>query len=212
MNPPDDFTDFELLRQMADSDAGIAREAWATFYVQHQLFLHRTCLCDHAWSLGVETVKEIVQDTFVKAFKSAPSFDTSETCEPEVQQRKVRAWLSQIAENLIRDRFRGQPEIDLVDEGEIDALSDNEPRHNDLPESEKLRLLRLGFESLSDVEQTVLRATMFWWRAGERYQRMPNSAVQQLSEQTGKTPENIRQIRIRAMNKLEDFVRSRTSQ
>jgi len=152
---------------------------------------------------------DVVHETFLKAFLRAESFNHQESCEAEVQERKCRAWLAAIAENLIRDRFRGQLEVPLADETEIERIESPEQEaadESEIPESERLRLLKLGFAQLSEIEQTVLRATMTFWQGDQAHQRMPNAAMQELSRQIDKSPENIRKIRSRAIDKLEKYV------
>jgi RNA polymerase sigma factor (sigma-70 family) len=212
MAPPcDDISDFELIRRMADEQANFAeaRGAWGHFYVRHHRFLLRVCMADHRYVLGAEEVKDVVQHAFFRAFDGAKTFHYTEDCPSVIQERKSRGWLIQIAENLVRDRFRNKPEVSLLDDNEIDRLTstaDAERDNDSIPESERLQLLRAGFILLSDVEQTVLRATMFWWQGDQQHQRMPHSALLELSKQTGKSPANIRQIRARAVKKLEKYV------
>jgi DNA-directed RNA polymerase sigma subunit (sigma70/sigma32) len=96
-----------------------------------------------------------------------------------------------------------------VDEGDLESLagaSDGDPDQIEAPQSERLIVLKAGFGLLSDAEQTVLRATMLWWKPDRRHQRMPESAMQELSKQTGKSPATIRQMRLRALRKLEKHV------
>jgi RNA polymerase sigma factor (sigma-70 family) len=213
MAPPrDDIPDFELIRRMADQKADFAqaREAWARFYVRHHGFLLRRCETNHAYVLGMPGVEEVVQDTFMKVFDGASTFNCADACEPSVQISKSRGWLVRISENLIRDRFRRQPEVCTVDEDELERHSSGtggDPDQTSLPESERLRLLKFGLAQLSDTEQTVLRATMFWWQPDQQHQRMPHEAMTQLSKHVGKSPEAIRQIRLRALKKLESYVR-----
>jgi RNA polymerase sigma factor (sigma-70 family) len=207
----DNIPDFELIRRMADQNADFsgARDAWGHFYVRHRCFLSRVCMANHAWLLGEGGVKDIVDDVFMKVFDNADTFDSAEVCEPPVQERKVCAWLACIADNLVRDRFRGQPEICIVDADEMEQLggtTDENSIEDQIPESERMKLLKSVFALLSDTEQTVLRATMFWWQADQQHQRMPHTAMEQLSKQVDKSPENIRQIRARAMKKLEKYV------
>jgi RNA polymerase sigma factor (sigma-70 family) len=211
VSPCDDIPDFELLRRMAEKQANFAeaRIAWGYFYVRHHRFLMRVCMADHRYVLGMEGVKDIVQQSFLKAFDGAETFDYAEVCEVSVQSRRSRGWLVQIAENLVRDRFRNQPDVCLVDDGEIEQLPATvveEPDANPVPESKRLSLLKTGFTFLSEVEQAVLRATMFWWQPDQQHQRMPHTALVELSNQIGKSPENIRQIRNRAIRKLEKYV------
>ncbi len=167
------------------------------------------CISDHGYLLGEDDIKDVVHDTFLKAFVRAESFNCQESCEADVQQLKCRAWLAVIAENLIRDRFRGQLEVSFADETEIERVESPKKEAADeaeIPEPERLRFLKLGFAQLSEVEQTVLRATMFFWQGDQEHQRMPNAAMQELSRQIDKSPDNIRKIRSRAIDKLEKYV------
>ena len=212
----DDVTDFDLIRRMADDQANFsgARDAWACFYSRHHQFLTRVCMSDHKYVIGVDGVQDVVNHTFIKAFDGAKSFNTSEDCEASAQARKSRGWLVQIAENIVRDRFRNQLEVSMLSDDEIELLPDTKDRESDshpVPESTRLRLITAGFALLSDVEQTVLRATMFWWQADKLHQRMPHVAMIELSKQIDKSADNIRQIRIRAVRKLEKYVNDNLS-
>jgi RNA polymerase sigma factor (sigma-70 family) len=209
--PCDDMTDFELIQRMADqgSNFAAAREAWEQFYLRHHRVLMYISMSDHGYLLGQDDINDVVHDTFLKAFNRAGSFDHQESCPADVQERKCRAWLAAIAENIVRDRFRGQLEISIVDETEIERTESPRQEATDeteIPEPERLKLLRSAFAGLSEIEQTVLRATMSWWQADQQHQRMPNAAMQELSRQIAKSPENIRKIRSRAMDKLEKYV------
>ena len=196
---------------MADHepDSSEARDAWSFFYIRHHQFLRRVCASRHGYLLGLAGVKDLVQDAFINAFNGAHTFNHAEQCGAPEQMLKCRGWLLAIAQNLVRDRYRGQPEMCLVDDADLEALaggSDGDPDQIEEPQSERLRLLKSGFGLLSDAEQTVLRATMLWWQADRQHQRMPESAMQQLSKQIGKSPDTIRQMRLRALRKLEKHV------
>jgi len=209
--PCDDMADFDLIRRMADqrSDFAAAKEAWEKFYLRHHRVLIYICMSDHGYLLGQDDVKDVVQDTFLKAFSRAETFNYQESCQADIQERKCRAWLAAIAENIVRDRFRGQPEISIVDETEVERIESPGQETTDeteIPEPERLKLLKSGFACLSEIEQTVLRATMSWWQPDQQHQRMPNAAMQELSRQIDKSPENIRKIRSRAIDKLEKYV------
>jgi RNA polymerase sigma factor (sigma-70 family) len=213
MVPPcDDMSDFELIRRMADQkvDFEAARNAWGCFYVRHQASLLLVCTYDYGCVIGREGVGDLVQNAFLRAFDGATTFDHAVACEAVVQKRRVRKWLARIAENLIRDRYRGQPDVRLLDDDEdletLGGPTDQSASQVRVPESKRLKLLKSGFALLSEVEQTVLRATMFWWQAGQEHQRMPHAAMEELSKQIGKSPANIRQIRLRSIEKLEKYV------
>lgn len=214
--PSDDIPDFELIRRMADRTGAFeqAREAWGLLYVRHHGFLLRVCEADHGYFIDTEIQRDLVNEAFMKAFARAVTFDYDEACQPCAQGRKCRGWLARILENIVRDRFRGQKEVPTMDVKDIESISEaavDDSGDGAAPESERLRLLKLGFESLSDAEQTILRATMAWWRPGARHQRMPNDAMLQLSKQVNKSPATIRQIRLRSIKRLERFVKDSLS-
>jgi RNA polymerase sigma factor (sigma-70 family) len=211
--PGAEISDFELVRRMADQtrDFAPAREAWGYLYIRHHRFLMRLSMANHGYLLGREGVKDLVQEAFMKAFDRAATFDHTEICDGPSQEKKLRAWLLRIIANLVNDRYRGQPEASFTDELDESNLVADPPEAEDAesPDSLRLDLLKSGFRSLSDIEQTVLRGTMFWWRPDQPHQRMPHAALSQLCEQTGKSAANIRQIRLRAVKKLQEYVNDR---
>ena len=159
---------------MADQkvDFAAARNAWGCFYIRHHASLLRACTCDYEYLIGTEGVGDLVQNAFLRAFHGATTFNHAEACEAVVQERKVRKWLARISENLVRDRYKGQPDVRLLDDGEdLERLGpeDESASQTQVPESKRLKLLKSAFALLSEAEQTVLRATMFWWQAGREH-------------------------------------------
>jgi RNA polymerase sigma factor (sigma-70 family) len=211
VQPCDDISDFELIRRMAgqESDPAGARIAWAAFYVRHQKNLVSVCMWHHEYLLGAEGVRDLVQDAFIKAFDGAATFNHAEICERTIQQRKCRRWLAKIAENLVLDRYKGQPQVDVVDDETLAILAGvigENQNEIQITENKRLTLLKAGFDLLSETEQTVLRATMFWWQPDHQHQRMPHEAMERLSKQVDKSVTNIRQIRARAIKELKEYV------
>jgi RNA polymerase sigma factor (sigma-70 family) len=212
--PQNDIPDFDLIRCMSDQEDAFdqAREAWGELYVRHCGFLRRICRADHGYYIDDEVQKELVNEAFMKAFDRATTFDYDEACDSCTQERKCRGWLSRILENIVRDRFRGQKDVPTVDVEDIESVGGPVSKTDEsIPESDRLRLLKLGLDSLSDTEQTILRATMAWWRPNTQHQRMPKDAMLHLSRQVNKSPATIRQIRLRAIKKLESFVKESLS-
>src|SRR6266849_5830525 len=122
------------------------------FYVRHHASLLLVCTYDHGYLIGREGVGDIVQNAFLRAFDGATTFDHAEACEAVVQERKARKWLARIAENLVRDRYRGQPEVRLLDDEDLERLggtTDESPSQTQVPESKRLKLLKSGFALLS---------------------------------------------------------------
>jgi RNA polymerase sigma factor (sigma-70 family) len=209
--------DFELVRRMANEpfDPPAAREAWGQFYTRHHRFLSRIFVLSFGRAAHSGSLDEAVQDAFMRAYRAASTFDYQDQSEPESQEKRVRGWLARILENLVRDRLGDANMVSLSDEEEMERLAANAKTDGEVvepPECERLKLLKSGMARLSDVEQTILLATGFWLRPGEQHQRMPHEAMEQLSRSTGKTNDNIRQIRSRAMKKLEKYINDHLGQ
>lgn len=67
---------------------------------------------------------------------------------------------------------------------------------NPWPESQRLMLVRAGFALLSDVEQTVLRATMAWWQSTAPTLQHSRQGVTALTETTSSpVPQTLRMAR-----------------
>jgi DNA-directed RNA polymerase sigma subunit (sigma70/sigma32) len=100
-----------------------------------------------------------------------------------------------------------------LDDDALERLGSNaagKQEEHPVPENKRMELLKSAFALLTDSEQTILRATMFWWQGDREHQRMPHAAMEQLARQVGKRPENVRQIRARAMRKLLKYVNEAT--
>ena len=67
--------------------------------------------------------------------------------------------------------------------------------------------VREAILSLNKREQIVIRVTMHWYQPEQAHQRLPNDVAAELAATLKTTPENIRQIRRRAMRKLEAYLR-----
>ena len=113
-------------------------------------------------------------------------------------------------EDLTRNRTADRPDAIQVavnpdPVGQWDT-ADRGSSEGEVPRSDRLRLLKSGFALLTVTEQMILYATTSWWQPDRENQRMPHEALQRLSGEIGKSPENIRQIRSRAIKKLTKYV------
>jgi len=206
--------DCELLRRMADdaSERSARREAWGVFYERHAKYVHRKCAAAHSKLIGIENVTDAVSDTFLRAYEKSATFRLS-GASAEDQERIVRAWLLRISENIIKDHFRNSPKIVFAEEPELDDRENVRDETENLsvgPPSAKSALVEEGLKQLSDREQRVLRETVFWYVPGARYQRMPHSAMASLAKELNTTPSNIRQIRVRALETLRQYILARS--
>jgi len=201
--------DAELLvfMSMQDDDPAAAKEAWAEFYERHAEYLHAVCWNAYGTLLhGDTSVADLVADTFRRAFERAGQFVCDLTGDEDDVRRLVRAWLGRIAQRLAQDVLRGRARLKLQHfEPEIwdripaaDAAVD--------PADPRVERVREALDQLNDREQLVIRVTFQWYRSGQEHQRLPNDVADELAATLRTTPENLRQIRRRALEKIRRYL------
>ena len=216
--PPNEDTDEDLIEYMAmKSDVDGARGAWRTFYGRHARFVYNAIMKRWGDVFTTTTVDDLVAETMVRAFERAETYDPSK-CPLELEKnshsspeeaeraavRRVRAWLMGIARNLVRDAFGAESKIPkpLDLEGEVGATITTSPSEP-TPEAQ-LSVAQQSLAELDERELAVLRLTGAFHPG-----RVSPGAMQELADQLGTTPENLRQIRHRAYNKIDRAYRRR---
>jgi RNA polymerase sigma factor (sigma-70 family) len=199
--------DLMVYMAMGREDPEAAREAWAEFYQRHVGYLYAVCRRAYAPILGGEAgASDLVADTFLRAYESAGTFDAGGLVDPERLRRRTRAWLGRIAQRLALTLLRGRGFVRTarVDVGEW--LETSAPEPVAAAESERISRVRQAIERLSDKEQIVIRVTFEWHEPGKPHQRLPNDVAEELAATLQTTPENLRQIRRRALKKIREFL------
>ena len=110
-----------------------------------------------------------------------------------------------MAQRLAQDVLRGRRRL-AAKELPAEAWQDVPPPARPVADPERTRAVRAAIETLSPREQTVLRVTMQWYQADKDNQRLPNDVAAELAATLATTPENLRQIRRRAMRKVKAFL------
>src|SRR5271166_4594264 len=67
---------------------------------------------------------------------------------------------------------------------------------------------RVMQSNLTDREEDVLRTTYHWYDPTKEHQKLPEAVLSSLAKRWNTTPDNIRQIRSRALRKLKDALES----
>jgi RNA polymerase sigma factor (sigma-70 family) len=212
-------SDEELLFYMAmrEEDGALARTAWDEFYTRHVNYLYGACRKAFG-CMGEEVVADVVQQSFVRVYENAGSFDGHGKTGEDARWR-TRAWLGTIANRVFLDTVRKQPVL-------VPALNDPDGSEADIisrggkwwtcddkvEDSPRIRLLEQGLTKLNEKEREVLCVTAFWYRPGAAQQRIPPADLQRLAASLQTTGENVRQIRKRALSKLRDFIESQEDQ
>ena len=205
--------DGELLRLIA-SQPDSACEAQEEFYQRHVRYMYGVSRRAFSDLLGPDKIEDVVQDTFVRVFTKAGTFSFDESMDLSGQRRAVRAWMGKIMDNIVMDYFRGQPEIHFVDEETLDsydvarAAQQGEPREGDGSVSRSQELLEDAFDTLTEDEKHVLRVTAFWYKPGQKQQKLPQKVMAELTESLHTNATNVRKIRSRGVAKIREYFES----
>jgi len=198
--PSDDV----LLARISDkSDESSCRAAWGTFYERHAEYLYGVCMRAYRTILGETGVEDLVAETFLKVYdKGAASYEPAEDGDADYRRQRVRAWLGTSAKNLVRDILRGRKRLPMS-HLEHEEWQDV-PEHDGCPQSKSAeKVCRVMEEVLSERERDVLRVTFHWHNPAKDHQKLPDEAVEELARLWNLKPDNIRQIRKRALQKLK---------
>jgi len=207
--PASDLTDekdADLLTfmTMADEDPAVARAAWEAFYRRHAAYVYGVCVRAYAKILGGEAgVCDLVADTFKRAYEHAETFEAGGITDPERMRLRTRAWLGRIAERLAQTRLRGRKRLPTrtLELGHWQEIGERPVRTQE--DAGRIERVRAAILSLSEKERVVIRATFQWYDPGVRHQRLPNEVAAELARTLRTTPENLRQIRRRALVKIK---------
>ncbi len=197
--------DAELLARMARADADElrARQAWGEFYSRHAGYLRAVGMRAYAQMLGgPDGVGDLLSETFALAYRRAGTFRTDGITDPDRLRRRARAWLGWIARRVVQDALRGRGgvrETHLRAE-HWQQVARDESRQP--VESADVRRVREALLHLAPREQWVLRVTFQYYQPDRDHQRLPNDVCADLTRTLRTTPENLRQIRKRALAKL----------
>ena len=99
---------------------------------------------------NLDDVEEVVQDTFVNAYRGLPQLKDTAT---------FKGWLTEIARNCARDRLRKQrPETVPIDEVRSPTLETSDSADADLIRDEQRELIRRAMKTLSQKDREIARA------------------------------------------------------
>jgi RNA polymerase sigma factor (sigma-70 family) len=131
-----------------------------------------------------EDAEEVVQDAFVKAFRSLSAFR---------RQSRFSTWLYRIVYNaaVSRKRLKGFDMQRLEDHPQAETFSDTEP----YPEADRRELLEKAMLKLPEEDRVVL--TLYY------VEELP---VEEIHQITGLSKANVKIRLFRARKKLQDWI------
>ena len=191
----------------ADDDPPAARAAWEEFYRRHVDYLYAACVRAYAPLLGGPAgAADLVADAFKRAYEYADRFDDGGLTDSDRLRLRTRAWLGRIAQRLAQNTLRGRSRLKerLVDLDRWQQIAG--PADADAGDPERITAVRAAITALNEREQIVIRTTFQWYAPDQPNQRLPNDVAAELAQTLQTTPENLRQLRRRAMAKIKAFL------
>lgn len=199
--------DEDLLAWMAmrQDEPDHAKAACTEFYGRHLNYVYT--VIREVWGevLDEDSVEYLVTETFVRVFDKAHTYAACGAPNDEERTLNVLGWVSTIAKNLVADYFRHEDtRIDLVDDWEPLETKIAPREYGSM--SADARRAGEALDALPERERTILLASLEHFNAEADHQRLPNGVVPDLARTFQTKPENIRQIRKRALAKIRKHV------
>lgn len=200
--------DEELLELMAlhQNDELAAKVAFQVFYERYESYLFGIArnICSKFPRSANELFEAVFQNTFLKAYYSAATFDVSKVKAADISLG-VKAWLGRIADNehkQLLGKLVKEPFIQLIDDIPI---SDEElewvpvEEISDEPDSYHRMVLEQALSTLSEKERYILVQSTAYEKEGKY---LPNSFINSTCKLWQITRANFRKIKSTARQKL----------
>lgn len=202
------LADLFLAMAMKEEDRQNAEKAFTEFYNRYKSFLFtvikKAC---KSWEMyGDELIETVFENTFLTVFDKAETFLKLDDIPFERQEKRMKAWLSQIAKNEMLQLLR-QYRIDKDKVEFTDDLSFVERMEDETEEiiSDDILLAEKALQTLNERDRNIL-VTYLMYEDGNK--KLPSSEIQKLADIWGVLPDNMRQIKKRSLAKLEIFIKT----
>lgn len=205
--------DEELFRLMAlrNENEPVAKAAFQIFYERYESYLFGVTrkVCAQFPQSANELFEAVFQNTFMKVYLSAGTFDLSKVKSADLSTG-IKAWMGRIADNenkLLLRQLRKEPFIQLandipISDEELEAIPVEE--QPDEPESYHREVLDQALAALSEVERYVLIQSTAYEQEGKY---LPSSFIDSTCKLWQITRVNFRKIKSTARRKLNIKVR-----
>lgn len=201
--------DVSLILRMADkdNDRQDAEAALEVFFDRHHRLFKAFAERNNYRSLGFDP-EDFVIRTFHKAFDKAATFDAPAGLPPERLQKKVQAWLFQIAKNeFLMELRKGLNQSEETRDPDLMLP----PNREDIEKEEhalsgKAAAARTFLDQLPEGDRQLLVTSMNFYDYKAKKVVIPEDILQGLANALATTPEGIKQKRKRLLQKLKEYL------
>lgn len=200
-----DVTVLQLIAQREKDDA-TARAAFQEFYERYEgyLFVVAGKVCRQFPRSAHELLQAVVQNTFVRVFERAGTFD-AQKIKAYQQAAGVKAWLGRIADNEHKALLRQlvpPTQLTIVEDlaiYEADYVDDPTQESDKAPLSVQQVLLEEALSSLTDTERYILMNSLAYEEEGKY---LPSAFIASTCATFSISKVNFRKIKSLALKKV----------
>jgi len=205
------FTDQQIVDGLKDDDLKKLKLFQRYFFDKFKGYIYKIaiqrCLSFHD---SQEMATDITQQTFINAFRKIPDFDLSRELDTSKHEYLIKAWLGKIANNCFNKEYAKRKDFVYLD----DLESKPEEKEYDLFESlygeEPVEVpnmfrtkLREAIQKLTDIQRHVIEVYAGEGCLDNNRKKLSKKAMNFLCKTHDARPDNIRQIKFRALKKLK---------
>jgi DNA-directed RNA polymerase specialized sigma24 family protein len=197
-----------LSMAMKEDNRPEAERAFSIFHTRYKNYLHTIVknVC-RSWEMyGAELIEAVFTNTFLTVYAKAEGFMVIEGIPFERQEKRMKAWLGEIAKNemlqLLRQFKVDKDKIEYTDDLTCFLNLEEETGHQDTSD---YLLAEKALQSLSERDRNIL-TTYLMFEDGNR--NLPSIEIQRLSEMWNTHPDNMRQIKKRSLAKVEMYIKT----
>lgn len=197
------YTDDDLFVMMSfrETDKEEADRAYTVFYERYAKLIWSLCykVCGNQLIYGGSLAEYVFSETMNRIYMY-PTYNGS--C-------KVSTWASKIAHNILISLL-SNPCEELIDDNAnfVNNMVQNNDPYDEETMTYEQKLLDDALNSLSDKERHIL-LTYYNYKEGDKH--LPDNVMSELKKTYSTTSENIRQIKKRSLDKVKQYIGSKTN-
>ena len=207
----DGFSDASLMVFMAmqGEDPDTAQEAFGEFFERHIGFLGPVVERVFGTQLGgPQAADDMTVEVFWRAYEHCGRADVDfekdyHDSDPERSRKSVRAWLSQVAQNMFKDLLRQQStSIEELEHDRQASLERQQPAGAHQLSPDAVQLVQGALAELTEKQRQALEACLPWYDTSTGRFEMGKDAPA-VAESLGMSVESLKKNRLRAVRRLQ---------
>jgi len=206
------YTDSELVYGLqTETNSNVKRILQNEFYRRFKNHVYKNALnACRDYTDGEQLAIDIHQEVFINAFKSIDKFRFPDVVEKDGHQLIIKGWLGIIGNNLFKKLYTKR-KVDVIFDSEL--IENNEPyydlfenlygKEDDVEVPNEFReKLQVALNQLNEKQLHIIRVYASEGCIGS-HQHLGTTALKELCALYETSPENIRQIKKRALDKIK---------